>query len=109
MTIAATRQAIGWLMHLLTCLNRSKLTGWRRVRGTADCDAWQARLEASPQSAQFSQEQTGDISAQTAQAIAGLKAKLVAEPAKVASRVASQMTINHLVETVPNLMGGSAD
>ena len=38
-----------------------------------------------------------------------MKATLAAEPVKVASRVASQMTINHLVQTVPNLMGGSAD
>ena len=108
--IAATRQAIGW-PHAPFDMPEQVKTDWLAAgaRGTADCDAWQARLEASPQSAQFSQEQTGDISAQTAQAIAGLKAKLAAEPAKVASRVASQMTINHLVETVPNLMGGSAD
>ena len=108
--IAATRQAIGW-PHAPFDMPEQVKTDWLAAgaRGKADFDAWQARLEASPQSDQFSQEQTGDISAQTAQAIAGLKAKLVAEPAKVASRVASQMTINHLVETVPNLMGGSAD
>ncbi len=107
--IAATRLAIGWPHAPFEMPEQVKLTGWRQVRGKADCDAWQARLECKPINQPIQSGTDRRYLCTDSTGNSRLKAKLVAEPAKVASRVASQMTINHLVETVPNLMGGSAD
>ncbi len=108
--IAATRQALGWPYPPFE-IPQHITDDWHVAgnRGAADYQAWQARLTASPLAAQFTEMLAADISDKVAEAISTMKATLAAEPVKVASRVASQMTINHLVQTVPNLMGGSAD
>ena len=58
---------------------------------------------------QFEADVSGDVRAATQAAIAVFKDQLRETPQKVATRVASQKTIEALFDHVPSLFGGSAD
>ncbi len=87
------------------------LEAWRAIgrHGSAARQSWTERLDTAPQKARFEAALSGDISAAVATAIEKMKQELSANPQKVASRVASQKTIEALVAETDSLFGGSAD
>ncbi|MEC8673987.1 MAG: transketolase family protein, partial [Pseudomonadota bacterium] len=70
--------------------------------------AWQTR-HAAAESAAFDAALKGDFDAAIADAVAGWKQSLAAEPQKIATRVASQKAIEAILPACPSLLGGSAD
>ena len=108
--IAATREALGW-PHPAFVIPDDIASAWRAAgkRGKALHAAWRDRLAAAPNHAEFSRAM-GEPSLEAARAaVASLKQKLATEPMKIASRVASQNTIDALVPALPSLIVGSAD
>ena len=87
------------------------LADWRAAgtRGQAVRADWQARLSTAQTKDQFEADLSGDVQAATQVAIAAFKDQLRETPQKVATRVASQKTIEALFDHVPSLFGGSAD
>jgi transketolase len=84
---------------------------WRAAgqRGRHEREAWQTRLAAAPERAAFERALAGDFADGWGVGLAAMKAKVLAERPKIATRVASQWALEPLVETVPELVGGSAD
>ena len=87
------------------------MNGWRAAgaRGKTAFDAWQSRLDASASKASFEARMSGDVSAEANTAIQAFKKALADDPQKVATRVASQKSIEALIGDIPSLFGGSAD
>ncbi|MDP7375897.1 MAG: transketolase, partial [Alphaproteobacteria bacterium] len=108
--IEAVRATIGWAEPSFE-IPEYILTDWRNVgsRSHAEQKAWQARLSAADQKNQFEADISGDVKQAAASAVADMKAQLRKEPQKVATRVASQKTIETLFAYIPSLFGGSAD
>ncbi|MCW2306173.1 transketolase [Rhodobium gokarnense] len=72
---------------------------------------WAKRFEAldNETRAEFERRLRGDLPAGLGEAINAFKAKCVAEKPKVATRKASQNTLDVINEVVPETIGGSAD
>ena len=107
--IDGTRAALGW-SHAPFEIPAEIVAAWREVgsRGSAERAAWQAR-HAAADSAAFDAAMKGDFDAAIAEAVAGWKQSLAAEPQKIATRVASQKAIEAILPACPSLLGGSAD
>ena len=107
--IDGTRAALGW-SHAPFEIPAEIVAAWREVgsRGSAERAAWQAR-HAAADSAAFDAAMKGDFDAAIAEAVAGWKQSLAAEPQKIATRVASQKAIEAIQPACPSLLGGSAD
>ncbi|MGC6474888.1 MAG: transketolase, partial [Candidatus Puniceispirillaceae bacterium] len=108
--IAGARQALDW-PHAPFEIPQEVLDAWRAIgqHGAAARQSWTERLTSAPQKARFEAALSGDISAAVETAIGKMKQELSANPQKVASRVASQKTIEALVTETDSLFGGSAD
>jgi transketolase len=89
------------------------VAAWREVgaRGRAARAEWQQRLANKPATvrAEFTRRIAGERPARIGAAVAALKQKLVSAPAAVATRKASEIALEVLTETVPELVLGSAD
>ena len=107
--IEGTRAALGW-SHAPFEIPAEIVAAWREVgsRGSAERAAWQARHAAADSDA-FDAAMKGDFDAAIAEAVAGWKQSLAAEPQKIATRVASQKAIEAILPACPSLLGGSAD
>ena len=108
--IAGTRKAIGW-SHAPFEIPEDILGNWRKIgnHGQKARGDWTQRLETSPKKEAFLAALSGDISDAAATAVQKMKTELAANPQNVASRVASQKTIEALVAETQLLFGGSAD
>ena len=108
--IEAVRAAIGWTDPAFV-IPDDILTDWRNAgsRGHAEQKSWQTRLSDAEQKNQFEADISGDVKQAAASAIADMKDQLRKDPQKVATRVASQKTIETLFAHIPSLFGGSAD
>ena len=108
--IAGTRKAIGW-SHAPFEIPEDILGNWRKIgnHGQKARGDWTQRLETSAKKEAFLAALSGDISDAAATAVQKMKTELAANPQKVASRVASQRTIEALVAETQLLFGGSAD
>ena len=108
--IAGAREALDW-PHAPFEIPQEVLDAWRAIgqHGAAARQSWTERLTSAPQKARFEAALSGDISAAVEPAIGKMKQELSANPQKVASRVASQKTIEALVAETDSLFGGSAD
>ena len=108
--IAGTRKAIGW-SHGPFEIPEDILGNWRKIgnHGQKARGDWTQRLETSAKKEAFLAALSGDISDAAATAVQKMKTELAANPQKVASRVASQKTIEALVAETQLLFGGSAD
>ena len=108
--IAGAREALDW-PHAPFEIPQEVLDAWRAIgqHGAAARQSWTERLTSAPQKARFEAALSGDISAAVDTAIGKMKQELSANPQKVASRVASQKTIEALVAETDSLFGGSAD
>ena len=106
---ALTREALGW-SHAPFEIPSEILSEWRQAgtRSQSEHTAWQARLNSSSQADAFNSAMAGTYDSDLEAAIASYKATL-AEPQKIATRVASQKAIEAILPAVPELFGGSAD
>jgi len=108
--IAGARTALDWPYPPFE-VPADVLEVWRAAggRGRHEREAWQARVAGAPERAAFERALAGDFADGWGVGLAAMKAKVLAEQPKIATRVASQWALEPLVETVPELVGGSAD
>ncbi len=110
--IKGTREKLGWDAAPFV-IPEPILKAWRALgaKGAKENAAWQARLAKAPAAAKaaFEAPPAASRSKTIADAISAAKAQFVADTAKRATRVWSQLTLEHLVPAVPELLGGSAD
>ncbi|PCI63718.1 MAG: transketolase [Kordiimonadales bacterium] len=110
--IKGTREALDWPYAPFE-IPADVLSAWRGVgeAGAADADTWQAKFDALDALVKedFARRQNKDLPKGFGAAFNEYKAKLVAEPVKVATRKASQMALEVINGVVPETIGGSAD
>ncbi|WP_235976455.1 transketolase [Sandaracinobacteroides hominis] len=106
--IAGAREKLGWSSPPFE-IPADIAANWKAVGqvGAAARAAWEARLNASTDKAEFQRRMRGELPAGFS--IADFKAKLVADAKPVASRKASEMTLDAVNAVVPETVGGSAD
>ncbi|MEA3262062.1 MAG: transketolase [Pseudomonadota bacterium] len=107
--IAAAREYLGWTAAPFE-IPADILADWRSLgaKGAATRAAWEARLAADAQGAEFMRRMAGELPADKG-AARDYMASLVAEPPKVATRKSSEMALGALTAAIPELVGGSAD
>uniref|UniRef100_Q07N63 Transketolase n=1 Tax=Rhodopseudomonas palustris (strain BisA53) TaxID=316055 RepID=Q07N63_RHOP5 len=110
--VEKTRVALNW-PHAPFEIPQVILDQWRAIgrSGKAAHDAWTKRLGAldAAKRAAFEDALAGKLSAGYDAALKGLLEKFATEKPNIATRAASQLTIDALVPASPNLLGGSAD
>ena len=112
--VAATRQNIGWV-HPAFEIPADVYAGWdARGKGTAREADWNARFaayaKAFPQeAAEFTRRMSGELPQGWRRHAEGFLAKVNEKAETIASRKASQNTIEALAPVLPELIGGSAD
>ena len=108
--IALAREVLGW-PHAPFTIPDDVYASWYSVavRGKAARGDWEARAKQSPASDEFFAAMGGTSRGGLKAAIAKFKAELSADKPKVATRKASQMALEIVNATVPNMVGGSAD
>jgi transketolase len=110
--IAAAREKLDW-PHAPFEVPTGILDSWRAAgrRAKSERQSWNGRLAAmeTAQRATFERTVSGDLPEGFEQAFEDYKKELAADPPKLATRQASQKTLNMLTKAVPELIGGSAD
>jgi transketolase len=108
--VKATRENLHWPYPPFDIPN-DILTAWRKVgkRGEDIRKTWESRFMASPQRNELERRLKGDLPKGWAQGLDVLLKKFVAEKTAVASRQSSQMVLDVLSPSIPELVGGSAD
>jgi transketolase len=106
--IAAARETLEW-PDAPFVIPADILQEWRSFgdRGAEARIAWEARLAADANAAEFTRRMKGDIAG--APAIQAYMADLLAKPANVATRKSSEMALGAITEAMPETIGGSAD
>ncbi|HVY42784.1 MAG TPA: transketolase [Hyphomicrobiaceae bacterium] len=110
--IKGAREKLGWSSPPFE-VPGPVLEAWRSVgaRGKAEHEAWRqrfAKLDGSTR-ASLQDPLNADVAKAMAGAISAAKRAFAADATKRATRVWSQLTLEHLVPAVPGLIGGSAD
>jgi len=107
--VAAARVELGWA-HEPFVVPDDILADWQALgeSGKAAHAAWHARLAASARKGDFEAQFAG-VADKAGPALVDHIVALAKEPAKVASRKASEMALGPLTEKLPQLIGGSAD
>jgi transketolase len=110
--VAAARDALNW-PHPAFEVPADVLSAWRDAgaRGAAQRDAWCKVFDATPADAQstFQSAINGDLPPGWEDAINDFKKAMSTDLPKLATRQASQKTLNVLNGVIPTLAGGSAD
>ena len=110
--IAATREAYGW-PHAAFEIPADIKADWEAIgrRGGAAHSAWRERHAALPATrrAEFDRRLAGDAPKRLAATVKSLKKRLSDEAPKVATRKASEMTLDAINAVMPETLGGSAD
>ncbi|HBZ44392.1 MAG TPA: transketolase, partial [Maritimibacter sp.] len=108
--IEAAREALGWT-HAPFTIPAEVYAAWGAVaqRGAEARTAWEARKEASGNAPAFDAAQARPDAAALTAALTAYKAKLSEDQPKVATRKASEMALEVVNTTLPNMIGGSAD
>jgi transketolase len=108
--VAGARVALGWNYPPFE-IPAHLLEQWRMAgkRGSDKRRAWDARLTASPMRKAFEMALSGGMPASLGPALAALKAKFAAEKPAIATRKASEATLEAINAELPNTLGGSAD
>ena len=108
--IAGAREALGWTAAPFEIPGEIK-AAWETAgqRGALERTAWEARLAASAQAADFSARMAGTVPAAALAALDGHIAALIAAPQTLATRKASELALIALNPLAPILLGGSAD
>ncbi|WP_291839678.1 transketolase [Brevundimonas sp.] len=107
--IAATRLGLAW-DHDPFEMPENILSAWRKVgrRGAKDRKAWEARLNASKQAADFTRAMKGDLPDGAFAKLDAKIAELVETKPAQATRQSSGAALDELFAAVPELVGGSA-
>ena len=108
--IEAARAALDW-PHAAFEIPADILAQWRAVgtQGESTRDVWQKQHDSHPKAALFDAAMRGGVPDELASAILDWKTTLAADPQKLATRVASQKTLEAILPACPTLFGGSAD
>ena len=108
--IEAARAALDW-PHAAFEIPADILAQWRAVgaQGDGTRAVWQKQHDTHPKSALYDAAMRGDVPDGFAPAILDWKTTLAADPQKLATRVASQKTLEAILPACPTLFGGSAD
>ena len=108
--VAATRLGLSWT-HDPFELPETIERAWRKVgrRGTKARKAWEARLAASSQAAEFTRAMNGDLPAGAFDRLEAKIGELVETKPAQATRQASGAALDELFAAIPELIGGSAD
>ena len=108
--IAAARLVLNW-HHPPFQIPKRVLDRWRQVgkRGDATQQAWEARLGASDQRANFENAIAGLLPTDWSDALDSFKDTQIASGKAVATRKASELVLEIINQEIPNMIGGSAD
>ena len=110
--VAAARQKLGW-PHPAFAIPTPVQDAWRGAghRGQSAHQQWQRRLDGLDPAmrAEWRRSQAGQLPAGWAAGLADYKAALIAKPASVATRQASQNVLEVINAIIPDMIGGSAD
>ena len=106
--IAAARKELGWAAEPFVIPDDIK-AAWAEAghRGVAVRSAWEARLVASKDRAEFERRMAGKLPETFS--LKPYIDGLIANPQKVATRKASEMVLGPINDQLPETMGGSAD
>jgi transketolase len=106
--VAAARAGLGWTAGPFDVPGDIRET-WLKAgeRGASARMAWEARLAANAQAAEFTRRMDGKLPESFS--IGDYLAELAANPPKVASRKSSEMALEALTVALPEMIGGSAD
>jgi len=106
--IAATRAVLGWTAAPFE-VPAEILADWRSLgaKGAAARADWEKRIAADPQGKEFARRMAGKLP-EMDEANAAFSAWL-GQSQKVATRKASELTLEVLTASVPEMVGGSAD
>ncbi|MBM85538.1 MAG: transketolase [Rhodospirillaceae bacterium] len=108
--ITLARKALEW-PHPPFEIPGDILRAWREIgaRGTIDREAWEGRLYTSGERRPFEAAIGGELPHSVKIALIDHRKSLIADPPKIATRVASQMAIDAIAPNLPSFIGGSAD
>ncbi len=108
--IKGTREKLGWA-HAPFEIPAEIRAAWAATAaaGTDAARAWDGRLAASSDAAEFNRVTEGRLPEGYEAAFAAYKAKLIADKPKWATRKSSQMALEAINPAVPETLGGSAD
>jgi transketolase len=110
--IAAARKALNWESDAFV-VPADVLDAWRLagLRSTKARKEWEERLAATPSEtrAEFVRRFAGDLPGGFDSAIDAFKRKIAANPPTVATRKASEDTLEVINGLLPEMLGGSAD
>ena len=108
--VAATRLGLAW-NHEPFDLPENIDKAWKKVgkSGAKARKAWEARLAASSQAADFSRAMKGDLPEAAFDALNAKIAELVETKPAQATRQSSGAALDEVFKAIPELIGGSAD
>ncbi|MFC5066411.1 transketolase [Flaviflagellibacter deserti] len=110
--IEATRKALNWEYPPFELPN-DVLDFWRGAgeRAQGDRSSWLNRLASADvkKREEFERRTNGILPADLGSAFQRLKDRLIAEPQEVATRKSSELVLDAIADTIPELLSGSAD
>ncbi len=106
--VAATRQVLEWMDEAFI-LPQPIVAAWAEAgaRGRPDRTAWEGRLAAHPDRAEFERRMAGKLP--EGFSLDAHLAALVAKPQAIATRKASEIALEAINAALPETIGGSAD
>jgi transketolase len=106
--VAAARETLGWESPPFIVPD-DILSVWRAAgtRGATERAAWEARVSTHADGMEFACRMRGDLPA--TDWLTPYLAELIAKPAKVATRKASELALGAATAALPEMVGGSAD
>ncbi|MEM9726023.1 MAG: transketolase, partial [Pseudomonadota bacterium] len=110
--IKGARKALGWSAKPFEIpADVAKLWKAAGARGAADRAAWEERFAklSGRKQAEFQRRLSGAPPKSLSAAVKRAKAAMAAEPAKMATRKASELALEVLQAEIPEMIGGSAD
>ncbi|HEY9106271.1 MAG TPA: transketolase [Roseateles sp.] len=107
--VAAVREALNWPHAPFVVPDDARAPLDARERGAAAQREWEALLAAHPRAAEFTRRVRGELPPGFDEQAAAQLAATAAKAETIASRKASQNSINLLAPGMPELLGGSAD
>ena len=112
--VALTRKKLGWTYPPFTIPDEIYRAWDARERGAKTQHEWNDKFaawqKASPEkAAEFIRRMRGEMPKNWQQSTQAWIEKMQSEPAKIATRKASQNTLNAIGPLLPELLGGSAD
>jgi transketolase len=110
--IKGARERLGW-PHAPFEIPADVLGAWRAAgqRGRGARNDWIARLAAldATTRAEFERRLAGKLAPAVGTAVRGIKERAAAKPEDMATRKASEISLEALTEALPEMIGGSAD